>query len=101
MAASAVVGHLRDGRGTLPGVPTKYPRSQITRGPRVERLVRIGQPRWPDSSPGDVLVNLAEERADQMAHGAGSDDPLAGLVTVPSRGRRVTRQMVEDALDEV
>jgi len=81
-------------------MPTTYPRSQITRVPRVQRIVQIGESRWPGRSPGDILVNLAEERAEQIAQGDGPTDPLAGLVVWSTGGRRVTSQMVEDALDE-
>jgi hypothetical protein len=79
-------------------MPTAYPRSQITQVPRVQRIVRIGSARWPGRSAGDILVNLAEERAEQLAREGTEGDPLAGLVTIRPRGRAITHRMVEDAL---
>ncbi len=81
-------------------MPTVYPRTQITRNPRVQRIVKTGEARFPGRSPGEILVELAAERAEEIERAAVQRDPLAGLVTIKAAGRRVTRQMVEDALDE-
>jgi hypothetical protein len=83
-------------------MPTAHPRTQITRGPRVQRIVSIGATRFPGRTPGEILVELAAERAAEIERSADLDyDPLDGLVTISARGgHRVTRQMVEDALDE-
>ncbi len=83
-------------------MPTTHPRTQITRGPRVQRILAIGARRMPGASPGDILVTLAEERAREIEEAERSDDLLAGLIVFGSGGRdhAITRQMVEDALDE-
>jgi hypothetical protein len=60
----------------------------------------VGSSHWPGCTPGEVLVNLAEERANQIASQSRPGDPLDGLITLSTGGRRVTRQMVEAALDE-
>ncbi|QAY69619.1 hypothetical protein [Xylanimonas protaetiae] len=81
-------------------MPTVHPRTQITRGPRVERIVSIGATRFPDRSPGEILVELAAERAAEIERADLDYDPLGRLVTITARGHHVTRQMVEDALAE-
>lgn len=81
-------------------MPTTYPRTQITRGPRVQRILKIGETRFPGRSPGEILVELAAERAAEIERSQVGPDPLAGLVTIAAAGHVVTRQMVEDALDE-
>lgn len=94
--------HFRYTKWYTPDMPTTYPRTQITRGPRVQRILDIGARHLPDASPGDILVTLAEERAREIEAAERSDDPLAGLVIFGSGGRnhQITRQMIEDALDE-
>ena len=75
-------------------MPTIHQRAQITLTPRVRDIVDAGRARWPSKSPGAILVALAEEAVDA----APRSTSLVMLESVP--GRRVTSQMVEDALDD-
>ena len=80
-------------------MPTTHPRSQITHGPRVQRILRIGAQRFPGASPSEILVALAEERADEIAAGL-ERDPLEGLIVFGTGGRTITSEMVREALDD-
>ena len=81
-------------------MPTTYPRISVTGDPHVQRLIEVGRSRYPGRSPGAVLVGLAAERVAQIERAEPAPDPLAGLVVL-SGGGRVTRQMVEDALNDL
>jgi hypothetical protein len=75
-------------------MPTAYPRTLVTRTPRVERIIAAGKARWPDRPPGEILVSLAEEALDaQPRHKS-----LMMLPSVP--GHTITTQMVQDLLDD-
>lgn len=79
-------------------MPTTHERIQVTRDQRVEKILSLGARRFPDQRPGRVLVGLANERADQIAREA--DYPLDTIPVFHAAGRRVTREMVADALDD-
>jgi hypothetical protein len=79
-------------------MPTIHERIQVTRDEHVERLLSLGARRFPGHRPGRVLVQLATERADQLAR--EGDYPLDSIPVFHSAARTVTREMVAKALDD-
>lgn len=80
-------------------MPTIHDRIQVTRDQRVEKILALGLRRFPGERPGRVLVDLAGERADQLAR--GGDYPLDTVPVFRSATRgAVTREMVAEALDD-
>jgi hypothetical protein len=79
-------------------VPTAHERIQVTRDPRVERILATGAQRFPGQRPGRILVDLAAERADQLTRQTG--DPLDTVPVFHSPVPRLTREMVAQALDD-
>ncbi|MEL7978245.1 hypothetical protein AAG589_20425 [Isoptericola sp. F-RaC21] len=79
-------------------MPTIHDRIQVTRDKRVEKILALGQRRFPGERPGRVLVDLAGERAEQLAREAAY--PLDTIPVFRSPARTVTREMVADALDD-
>ena len=71
---------------------TSYPRTVVTRTPRVERILAAGRERWPGRTDGAVLVALAEEAVDKPSR-------HTHLVTFDVPGV-VTAAMVAEALDD-
>jgi len=59
----------------------------------------IGRARYPDATPGTILVNLAEERANELTPAPVPTGRRNGLTLRPGRGT-LTTQMVLDVLDE-
>jgi len=80
-------------------IPTALPRTQITHVERVRRILAIGRERYPDSSAGAILVNLAEERANELAAASPPPPKRNGLTVRPGRAK-LTTQMVLEVLDE-
>jgi len=80
-------------------MPTTLPRTQITHVPRVQRILEIGQARYPDAPAGTILVNLAEERANELTPAGAPPQRRNGLTVRPGRAT-LTTQMVLDVLDE-
>ena len=42
-------------------MPTTFARTQITKTPRVQRIVAAGRQLWPDKADSAIIVDLAEE----------------------------------------
>ena len=73
-------------------MPTTYPRTQVTKTPRVERILQQGRQQWPDQPDSAILVALAEK-------GAALPRRSDGLLMLPSTpGRVVTNEMVTEWL---
>lgn len=87
-------------------MPTKLRRTQITHVPRVQRVLDVGKAYYPDASPAEILVTLAEERAEQLATAdtkpQDSDYPKKrnGLTLHPPGRGVLTVEMVDDILNE-
>ena len=82
-------------------MPTTLHRTQITHVPRVQRILDAGAHRYPGASPAAILINLAEERVNELP----SPNPEApkkrnGLTLLPPGEGTVTMQMVLDVLHE-
>lgn len=78
-------------------MPTAHERIQVTRDPRVDHVIAVGERRFPGKRPGRILADLAAERVADLEAQA---DPFAGFPTLVSPGGMLTSEMVADALDE-
>lgn len=46
--------------------PTTLKRTQITHTPRVERILKLGEHAFPGATPAEILIGLAEHRANEI-----------------------------------
>ncbi|WP_156253337.1 hypothetical protein [Pseudactinotalea terrae] len=80
-------------------MPTAHDRIQVTRDERVEGILAMGARRFPGRRPGRILVDLAAERADQLAREADYPHDSIPVFASPA-GVVVTDMMVAEALDD-
>ncbi|MCL2594702.1 MAG: hypothetical protein FWD83_04190 [Promicromonosporaceae bacterium] len=80
-------------------MPTTLPRSAVTHTPRIQHALAVAAARWPEAAgkPGVLLANLAVEGAQRIERElAPASVPPLRLVS--TGGRKITREMVEEAL---
>ena len=82
-------------------MPTTLPRTSITHVPRVQRILDAGRNRYPGASDSAILINLAEERINELPP-APTNGPKKrnGLTLMPPGHGMLTTQMVQDILNE-
>lgn len=81
-------------------MPTTLPRTQITHVPRVQRILDIGSSRWPDKSASAILIELAEERVNELATEHSTQLRNGILLRPQTRSGVLTSQQVAEILDD-